>query len=330
MRSQLIEAWALQIVDRVRARHPVEDARVEIKAEWPEPVKSARRIAGHANAAGGEPILWIIGLDEKTGSVLPAVPDLANAWPPIQMCFEGVAPEIRDVRVPVDGGSVLALLIETGRAPFVIKNPAYGGSGETVQLEVPWRSGTSVRSARREDLVRLLVPQTRLPSIEVLHGRALWNTPKQQAPSVDVGYWQVGLDLYITPRDSERLVFPVHRTLLRWRHEANDLHWETSEVSFRRLRLTPAGQAFDRLNSASSQTTTATDSEVIVTGPGVVNVSARLNSDRSGVRPDNLDLEVLLQPAGSDLIAAAGLTLVPAANSASGSAKWSPDGAAVL
>ena len=43
-----------------------EDDRVELKGEWPTDIpKAARRIAGHANASGGQSVLWVIGLDEE-------------------------------------------------------------------------------------------------------------------------------------------------------------------------------------------------------------------------------------------------------------------------
>ena len=66
MRNTDIERWALQVIDRVERQQPVEDSRVELKREWPtSPWSTARRIAGHANAARVEPILWIIGVDEE-------------------------------------------------------------------------------------------------------------------------------------------------------------------------------------------------------------------------------------------------------------------------
>jgi hypothetical protein len=65
MQSHQIEAWALNAIDRVRSGQPNDDARVELEAGWPDdPKKAARRIAGHANAARGTPILWMIGVDE--------------------------------------------------------------------------------------------------------------------------------------------------------------------------------------------------------------------------------------------------------------------------
>lgn len=62
-------------MDQIRRGRVPEDARVELKAEWPgDHAKVARRTAGHTNAALGEPVLWVIGLDEGRGVVgVPAV-----------------------------------------------------------------------------------------------------------------------------------------------------------------------------------------------------------------------------------------------------------------
>ncbi len=64
MRPADLEAWVLQLIELLDRGARVEDARVELKADWPEPARAARRIAGHANAAHGDPILWVIGVDE--------------------------------------------------------------------------------------------------------------------------------------------------------------------------------------------------------------------------------------------------------------------------
>ena len=65
MRSHEIESWAYDIIERVQKHQPIEDSRVELKSEWIDATKAARQIAGHANASHGEPILWLIGIDEK-------------------------------------------------------------------------------------------------------------------------------------------------------------------------------------------------------------------------------------------------------------------------
>ena len=62
-----------------------EDARVELKADWIDESKMARRLAGHANAANGEHVLWLFGVDEKAekGRRVPGVQpaELEKRWP---------------------------------------------------------------------------------------------------------------------------------------------------------------------------------------------------------------------------------------------------------
>ncbi len=84
----------MSIADRVSTNKQLEDARVELKAEWlTDPSKVARRIAGHANASHGDLILWIIGMDEKQGVTGAGNQELSNWWAAVKAEFDGVAPE---------------------------------------------------------------------------------------------------------------------------------------------------------------------------------------------------------------------------------------------
>jgi hypothetical protein len=126
---------------------------VELKAEWPNHEEAAWRLGGHANAAGGEPILWVIGLGPD-GKVTPAKhEELANWWQQVIKHFDdGVVPSmLKDAVVTLDGGDVVAMLFDTEAAPFVIK----GGRDNT---RVPFREGLRVDGIRRRHLVRLLTP----------------------------------------------------------------------------------------------------------------------------------------------------------------------------
>jgi len=64
-----VELWVRDVVERVLSGHRVEDMRVELKSTYHAPSRAARQLAAHANTARGQPILWILGLDEKTRSV---------------------------------------------------------------------------------------------------------------------------------------------------------------------------------------------------------------------------------------------------------------------
>ena len=66
MRPAELEFWILGVADTVALGQQVEDARVECKRDWPDPgYRTARRLAGHLNAASGESVLWVIGVDER-------------------------------------------------------------------------------------------------------------------------------------------------------------------------------------------------------------------------------------------------------------------------
>lgn len=167
MRMHEFEAWVLDVADLVGSGAPNEDSRVELKRDWIAPEKAARRIAGHANAARGAEILWVIGLDPRAtpgkGPVGATDEDLATWWDQVASHFDGRPPSIESRVVRVGEKAVVGLLMDTTTAPFVIRNPGPGPD-----LEVPWRENTRIRSARREDLIRLLSPLRSRPSFEVL------------------------------------------------------------------------------------------------------------------------------------------------------------------
>jgi len=73
MKSIELESWAFRVLEQAEKRMPAEDSTVEVKSEWPDPTKTARRLAGHANASRGEPILWLIGVDEKQGLITGSI-----------------------------------------------------------------------------------------------------------------------------------------------------------------------------------------------------------------------------------------------------------------
>jgi hypothetical protein len=223
-----IESWVLKIIDRVKIGQPIEDSRVELKSEWIPPEKAARKIAGHANAARGENILWIIGVDEKGKKVSGAdSKDLAAWHPQLEKQFDGLAPKLTDLNIPVEDKTVIALLFETDRAPFVIKN-SNGGSPE---LEVPWREGTRTKSATRSDLIRLLSPIQKLPKFEVLNGRLTINSKE------NISCLKISLEMYVTMRSEARIIIPFHQC------QASFLIPECIEkTNFNKLSLKPTGE----------------------------------------------------------------------------------------
>lgn len=278
MNSRQIENWALRVIDCVKKGQPNEDFLVELKRDWIAPeAKAARRIAGHANAARGENILWLIGVDEKQGVIGVNAADLASWYPAVESYFNELAPRMIPLNIPVDGVTVVALLFDTARTPFVVKNPVYGSSGGGfVELEVPWRENTSIRSARRSDLIRLLTPLELLPEIEIIDIYLTATIAKTNS----VGNYitdelRLTADLYIVPKSRERVVIPFHQCQVEFEISGVrtiESHW---------IRLNPASgesYGFGR-DKPGSLTIESTAHEIIIYGPG------RLSLRATAVRP---------------------------------------------
>jgi hypothetical protein len=198
MRHQQIEAWVLRVVDSVVAGTYREDSTVELKRDWPDAKKAARQLAGHANSARGAPILWIVGLDEKIGVCARSNLDTAEWWSRIAAQFDEIPPQITDLIIQCgDSQTVVGLYFDTGTAPYVTKNSEGGGH---IAREVPWREGTSVRSARRSDLIRLLIPLQSVPRLEIFDAELQVNLASNQ----------------ITPSDADPNPVPTHGPDISW------------------------------------------------------------------------------------------------------------------
>lgn len=325
MNQAQIEAWTLAVLDDLQAGRHIEDARVELKARWPDDkARAARRIAGHANAARGESILWVIGADEKAGIVGAQQTDVAQWYDQIAKCFDGFPPPLTELVVRFGATSVVALHFDTSRAPFVVTNP----SGGPIALEVPWREGTKVRSARREDLVRLLVPTQRAPVIDVLGGVAQGSfvTDLIRSNILNLG---IELELYIVPMSADRVVIPFHYCQVDVAVSEGAVHFDRAEISSlappMRLRSTVLGSvAFGPPDSElDSVTIAATSSEIVVDGPG--RVVLRASVDCPDADPDSLEsVTVRGKCRAVNTAAAAGFRVVLARqeNTQHGNMRW--------
>jgi hypothetical protein len=212
MRPAELEARVLEILERVENGMPLEDSRDECKTEWPASnEKTARQLAGHANAARGESILWLFGVDEK-GRRVPGVSasEFSSWYSRVKSHFEDAwapDPEL-NINVQWKGMIVVAVLFETNRAPYVVKNPQEG----QIQFEVPWRESNSTQTARRRDLLRLLVPLQKMPELELLSAVLV----ARKRVDGQIGQWairfELSLGLYILTRDRSRISIPGHRS----------------------------------------------------------------------------------------------------------------------
>lgn len=281
MRIQEIEAWGLSVVELVKSGKKVEDDRVELKSIWLDPQRAARRIAGHANSSLGSVILWIIGLDE-TGIIHSSDVEFSNWWPQVNSHFEGVTPRPRYRVLKVSQTeSVHVLLFETEEGPYIVKNEKYGSSnGGCVEREVPWREGTSVRSAYREDLIRMLIPTVKVPhldpiSMRVSLTRSSPETEDSAEPILSTNHfkWFVALELYVAPKDDKQVVIPVHTSQLECKisNLAPIIFKPTFSPYVSYYHGTPGINTI-----VESPLIRATKSEVILDGPGRLNINCQL------------------------------------------------------
>ena len=225
---------------------------------WPRPARAAaRRLAAHANAARGRDLLWLVGIGTQPSNSPGADPAAAEAWiGGLRPFFDGLMPRIVPVEVPLPAvpnapelaaappsspsqtrrrrspqqassrgpRSVVALHIETSRAPFVVRAGAD-------RLETPWldlsaatdavtgdtaADDRALRSATRADLIRLLMPRLDLPAFELLEAQlTFYRNPHTTAYSRTTFRWSLDASLYVVPNAAgshgpARVVLPLH------------------------------------------------------------------------------------------------------------------------
>jgi hypothetical protein len=299
MRKTDIEYWAINVIERVENQQSVEDARVELKSDWIDPIKAARRIAGHANAAHAEPILWLFGVDEKEGAKGIENIDLARWFDQIKSQFDGISPESTSIIVPWKNISILAIIFETDRAPYVIKNPA-GGS---IQYEVPWRDSTSVRSANRSELLTILVPLQRIPLIEIITGKLI---ARKQTNNIG-WYWVLELHLYVASVLQNIIAIPFHHCSATLEMSNNIIQTSFNKISLRPLSLhSGIGSQIISTNTPRLQfdslTINATSSELIIQGPGKFILYANNETEQLDreITDSVVDIHIKLQPVDSE------------------------------
>jgi hypothetical protein len=177
MRPAALEGRVLAAVEALRSGVTPEDDFTECKARWPEKT-TARQLAGLANRAAGEPIIYIVGVHDKTGQVTdPGPTDPNDWWAGMRGQFDQTPPDIIvHMQVFVEAGeAVHAYAFDTSRAPYVVKT-----SGSA--LDVPYRDSTGTRSAHRHELVRMLLPTVNTPPAVLLHAQlsASWRAAQDE------------------------------------------------------------------------------------------------------------------------------------------------------
>ncbi len=287
MKSHEIEAWALSVIDRVNAHEPDEDFLVELKSSWPDDhAKTARQIAGHANAARGENLLWLIGVSQRRGVVGVDRHELATWYDQVKSNFNGIPPAVIDRNLDVEGKTVVALLFDTSYSPYVVKNPRFNKSGGGwVEFEVPWREHTSTRSATHNDLIKLLVPIQKMPVFEI-HESELGLEQSANFP------WTLEMHLYIYPKSEGTLFIPFHRCEV-----CVEVPGCLESTIFENVILRPPF-AGDLQPYRDSLTIRATHNEVCVNGPGkIILYSGYMGKIPGTDHSENAKVQVKIMPA---------------------------------
>jgi hypothetical protein len=283
LRPQQLEARVIELVDLVLAGKRIEDDLVECKGQWPDPQRrsSTRQLAGHANKAHGEPILWIVGLDENTHMLThPSPIEFADWWTAISSRFDPPAPELEHHLVVSVGErqAVTALRFLTERSPYVIMG---GGDDERLEREVPIRDGARTRSARRDELLRLLIPAVAPPSAQLLSARlhARYDPGVEGKPSGRTGFQLVAKVFFQQPAMSAGVVMlPAH--LMHGRIDVGGtigfLHCELRYMSEEDGQPTFGGTTIRPVVVSPSVVmhgVARRKDGVVVTGPGTLTVS---------------------------------------------------------
>ncbi len=201
-----LEFLGLRQMERIE-RGEAPETGCDFMLTWPKPALAARRLAGMANTARGNPLLWIIGLDRHGKRRRCDLSGLTKWQVSLRPHFDGLMPEMHGLAVTgSDGASCVVLGIETTRAPFVVRMKSPVGA-----LEVPWfdREQREVRSASRLDLVRLFTPLGELPHFEVLEAELTFFR-NVHARTKATYRWTLDAALYIVPRGDARIVVPLH------------------------------------------------------------------------------------------------------------------------
>ena len=300
MKKQEIEFKVLDIIDRLEHGQPIEDNEVELKARWPEDhFRAARRIAAHANSAGGANIMWLIGVDEKKGVIGARFEELSTWYAKVTSKFDQlIAPTLISLSVPYKGKTVAALVFETDRAPYVIRIP--NSHTGPVTHEVPWREANSTRSARRSDLIKMLYTVNRKPEIEVLNGIIELQKAITSERSGQCRFqWALSMQVYFAAHTTETIVFPFHKCNIVFRQRGN-----ADEKSFENIKINPPSSFSSRefKEKPQSLTVNATDYEVLIKTAGMAYITGEFYSESNNEMflPEHLDVKAYLKTHISD------------------------------
>jgi hypothetical protein len=163
--------------------------------------KSARQIAALCNAAPDNEAIWVVGFDDQTRTFHPPGIELANWWPQVTRYFDGPAPSTSNYVTSIEGHPVTLMHFACDARPFVSLR-------EDGNAEVPWRTQSLTRNAKRTELLKLLVPQVALPSFEVVMASVA--VEKRGGPTLTIR-----VHIYVVPPTQDVFTIPKHKCSLK-------------------------------------------------------------------------------------------------------------------
>ncbi|WP_104091811.1 hypothetical protein [Arthrobacter sp. GMC3] len=301
MRAINLETRVLAAVDQIRKGQQVETDFIECKREWPED-KKARQLAGSLNRAAGDPVIYIIGLDDKTGVITDVSgTDVLDWWTQIRPKFDQTPPELArhmDVVVDANGDKVVALVFASDRAPYVVKTGSANPS-----LEIPIREGSGTRSARRDEILRMLMPTINVPNAVVLEAtfgadRSLRSSDSRfarQAKDETEGMRCLGgLKLYFEHTGTETVTLPSHG--MRGKISADGVEFKTN--------FWPLVLPKDKEDQQSHGAVAKYDG-IVVTSPGLVRIGFRIEDVNTKDRHTFLSAKLVVAELELEVIGAA-------------------------
>jgi len=172
-----LDVVVFNALDRIERGQPLEDSRLELKSDWSatpaEHHRYARQIAALCNAARGGEAVLVVGVSERHGVVGCNGVEVGAWWRTITRWLDDPPPEPHARILHSKGKSVVALMFDTSYVPMVVRRPMEN-AGRLVpdhdSLEIPWRGVTDARSARRRDLVEMLLASAQAPQFEIIEG----------------------------------------------------------------------------------------------------------------------------------------------------------------
>ena len=147
--------------------------------------------------------MYVVGVSAARG-VTGADPTRAGPWfEAVSKHFDDVAPAMRRCVIMVDGKPVVFFQFDTDDAPYVVST----GFDRGVTLEVPWLSGTGIRSARYGDLHAMIAARRALPDVNVSNGSLRVRRVPGVGSADATVEWEGRFELYVLMRCGPEVTF---------------------------------------------------------------------------------------------------------------------------